>query len=525
MTGTTALYLRISLDDEKQSESDSIANQRDLLRSYISVDPSLSAGEVLEFSDDGWSGTNFERPQVKALLHLARQGKVKNILVKDLSRWGRNYPEVSEYLDQIFPFLGVRFISVNDHYDSNDYKGQTAPMDVAFNSIMHDIYCKDLSVKVRQSQTAKAKKGEYVCGTTPYGYTRSKTVKNLLEIDEGAASTIRRIYNMACEGCSTTKIAAALNADGVDTALANRRRNGRSTLGMKPINGRTYWCNGQILRILKDERYTGLMICYKTKKVTPGSKKQIKRPESEWIKTPGAHEAIITVEQFAKVQSLLRSNKNTAHGVARDRSPFTGKIICGHCGRVMRQRFTKRSYHFCEGPKLGWGQGCYEGKMYIDDLKDIVLSAVRAEAQKVYDANQKRKQAVRRESSDSVGVLAELNRLKAQIALLERRGVKLYEDFADRKLDKDGYLSAKTACADELSDAQARSDELTNRLDILAQRTESPDGGPLLRRILDTEDVTPEVLSLVDRIVVYDSNRIEIRLAFKDTNSPDSMMA
>ena len=137
-----AFYLRLSLDDEKHSESESIASQRDLLRSYIKADSFLSVGEVLEFIDDGWSGTNFERPQVKRLLELVKRGGVRTILVKDLSRWGRNYPEVCEYLDQIFPFLGIRFVSVNDHYDSNDYKGQTAPIDVAFSSIMHDIYSK-----------------------------------------------------------------------------------------------------------------------------------------------------------------------------------------------------------------------------------------------------------------------------------------------------------------------------------------------------------------------------------------------
>lgn len=254
MSGAVAIYLRISVDDENRSESDSIINQRNLLRSYIAAAPTLSAGEVLEFSDDGWSGTNFNRPKVQELLELARFGVIRCIVVKDLSRWGRNYPEVNEYLDQIFPFLGIRFISVNDHYDSNDYKGATAPIDVAFSSIMHDMYCKELSIKVKQSHLAKAQKGEYVTGTVPFGYLRSKEKKNQLVIDEGAAVIIRRIFDMACNGISTIRIAATLNEDGVATPLIWRKRNGRSMLGYKLEDSKqTYWENSVIRKILRDD--------------------------------------------------------------------------------------------------------------------------------------------------------------------------------------------------------------------------------------------------------------------------------
>ncbi|MDL2248988.1 recombinase family protein, partial [Tyzzerella sp. OttesenSCG-928-J15] len=145
MNKVTALYLRLSVDDDSHKESDSIQAQRLMLRDYAMSDPLLSDTEIIEVVDDGWSGTNFERPGVKALLERTRKGEVGCILVKDSSRWGRNYVEVSEYLDHLFPFLGVRFISVNDSYDSNDHLGRTAPIDMAFGTIMHDIYCKELS--------------------------------------------------------------------------------------------------------------------------------------------------------------------------------------------------------------------------------------------------------------------------------------------------------------------------------------------------------------------------------------------
>lgn len=200
MADKIALCLRLSVDDENIKESDSIANQRDLLESYVASNPALSSCGVLTFLDDGWSGTNFERPGVKKLLDLVRQGKIHCVIVKDLSRWGHNYVEVMEYIEKIFPFLGVRFISLGDRYDSADYKGQTAPLDVSFNSIAHDIYCRELSFKVRQSYISKAKKGEFLCGVAPFGYLRSESEKNKLVIDEEAASTVRRVFALACEG-------------------------------------------------------------------------------------------------------------------------------------------------------------------------------------------------------------------------------------------------------------------------------------------------------------------------------------
>lgn len=519
MAGTTALYLRISLDDENCAESESIANQRDLLRAYISADPALSSGEVLEFADDGWSGTNFERPQVKALLDLARQGNIKNIVVKDLSRWGRNYPEVNEYLDQIFPFLGIRFISVNDNYDSDHYIGSTAPMDLAFTSIIHDVYCKELSVKIRQSYAAKAKKGEYVNGTAPFGYVRSTEQKNLLVIDEPAAATVRRIFDMAEDGLSGAKIAAALNDEYVPTALENRKKNGRSTLGIPmDSDGRTYWSNSQVLKILRDERYTGVLVCFKTRRMVPGNRKQTKQPESEWLRVPNAHEAIVTAEKFAEVNAKLRRNKRTPRSIDPNRSVFTGKIICGHCGRAMRNQISKRPYHYCTGVKLKKGKGCFDGKVYIDDLAEAVLSAVTAEARKVIEVRENRSRNAQNKKSPSKDIASvELKKLYAHIALLEHRGISLYEDFACGKLDEESYLAFKAASNTELENAKKRIDELHCQC-ADSGASDSAANESLLQRALTATEITGEVFSLIEQIIVFDNERIEIRFAFGDTN-------
>ena len=515
MGHTTAMYLRLSVDDDNQDESNSITSQRDLLRRFAASDPVLASGDIIEFDDDGWSGTTFERPQVKKLLELVKHGGVQCVIVKDLSRWGRNYIEVCEYIEQIFPFLGVRFISLNDRYDSEDFKGQTAPIDVAFNSLAHDVYCKELSFKVRQSYIAKAKKGEFLCGEAPFGFVKSTEVKNSLVIDEESAATVRRIFGMSCEGMSTTRIASVLNGEGVETPLLYRRRKGRTPRGNHhSVCGG--WTDKNVRTILTDERYTGVQVSGKTRKPKPGSRNTVCLPESEWIKVPGAHEPIVADEVFSQANAVIRRYTNMG-AAPKNRILFAGKTRCGHCGRALRHQPSINPYHYCNSARINVGAGCFDGKVYVDDIKAVVLAAVKAEAQKVFDMRKKRTKTASG-SVDKAAVEAELNQAAARIALFERRGVSLYEDFAESRIDRDAYIAAKAACSEELTGLIERAADLRTRLDNIPAAPKPSGDEPLLRRILDAVDVTDEVLSLVERVIVYDTERIEVRFAFGDTN-------
>ena len=531
------MYLRISLDDDTQDVSNSVVNQQDLLSAYVAADPVLSAGEVLVFADDGWSGTNFERPQVKALLDLVRRGGVQNIVVKDLSRWGRNYPEVSEYLDQIFPFLGVRFISVNDQYDSNDHKGQTAPMGVAFSSIVHDIYSKELSVKVKQAHVSKAKKGEYVVGTVPYGFIRPKEKDNRLIIDEAAAIVIRRIFDMASEGMQNTKIVATLNAEGIDSPLEHRRRNGRSTLALRPKAGRSFWDAHMLYRILGDERYTGTLVYAKTKKVsrnaTGGKKREIKLPEAEWIRVPDALPAIISAELFEKVNERRRKNKRGSQSGERNtqpRSPFVGKIICGHCGQKLSLSQTRNPFFRCLSVKRNTGLGCYGGMVRVNDLNEVLLATVKLEAQKALDLieqRQSQKQAHSPVSAEKDSVSSEIKRLTANIALLEQRGMALYEAFAEGTVDRESYVTAKVTNGADLEATQNRIAELNQRLATIEMTDASQPSvvnETALHRILTATEATGKVMSLLDRMIIYDGGRIEVRFVFSNPLTTNEKM-
>lgn len=519
MNKITALYLRLSVDDDNRDESNSIRGQRDLLNAYVGDNPALSAGTVTEFVDDGWSGTSFQRPAVTDLLERTRRSEIGCIVVKDLSRWGRNYVEVIEYLEQIFPFLGVRFISLNDGYDSEDYKGRTAPLDVAFGTIMHDVYCKELSQKVRQSYVAKAEKGEFLCGVAPYGFEKSATEKNKLVIDEESATVVRRIFDLACEGNSTTQIASILNSEGVDTPLMYRKRKGRVLRGTHSAVGEVnLWQDKNVRTILRDERYMGMQVSGKTRKPKPGSRNTVCLPESEWIKVPGAHDGIISADIFATAQAAI--TRFTKTGKRKCNALFARKVGCGICGHALEYAHRKdKPFYFCGSHSIDPDSKCFTGRLAVADIKAAVLPAIKIEAAKVLDMRQKRRNTASKGMGDKDAVLLETKRLTAHTARLERQGIALYEEFADGRLDRDTYLAAKAGCAIELVRAESRLAELNAMLVIQDTGSAIPKDEAILQRVLAADDVTDEILALIERIVVYGQEHIEIRFTFGDSNT------
>lgn len=518
MNKVTALYLRLSVDDDNRDESNSIQAQRIMLYDYAMADPLLSGTEIIEVVDDGWSGTNFERPGVKRLLERTRKGEIGCILVKDSSRWGRNYVEVSEYIDHLFPFLGVRFISLNDGYDSDHYIGSTAPIDMAFGTIMHDIYCKELSVKVKQSYVRKAEKGEFLCGVAPFGYEKSAEVKNKLVIDEGAAMIVRRIFNLACEGNTTSQIAAILNTERIPTPLMYRKEKGRTLRGDKSaVTG--LWYDKNVRKILLDERYTGTQVSGKTKRKIIGRHNVVNLPEEQWIKVPGAHEPIITDAVFQKAQELIcRRKKVLSHTRV---NLLARKIRCGHCGRALRYQNAQNPYHYCTGSKLGYDTGCFEERIYVSAVKEVLLPAIKAEAAKALDRRKKRRTPATADLPDADVTKREIERLAAQITHLERRGMSLYEDYAEGRLDKDVYLAAKAKDQADASAATIRLTELRAREAAagIAAGGNPADDDSLLDRVLTATDVTDEIMALVESITVCDAEHIEIRFDFGDRNN------
>mgnify|MGYP000419407330 CR=1 FL=1 len=287
-----AAYLRLSIEDGDKAESNSIGNQRELIRDFAAERPGLHLVE--EYADDGYTGTNFERPGFKRMMEDIKSGKINCIIVKDLSRLGRNYIEMGKYLEQIFPMMGIRFIAINDNYDNaNTESSDSDSIVVPFKNLLNDSYCRDISIKVRSQLDMKRRKGEFIGGYAIYGYCKDKRNKNRLVVDEYAADIVRSIYRRKLEGMSAQAIAEQLNSENVLAPSEYKRLCGLNYHSGFKAGTHAKWQAIQVLRILKNEVYTGTMVQGRRQKINYKIKKIRDVEESGWIRVPNMHEAII----------------------------------------------------------------------------------------------------------------------------------------------------------------------------------------------------------------------------------------
>lgn len=334
-----ALYIRLSKGDDRDGESNSVTMQRMLLRKY--AQEHFPDCEVQEFCDDGYTGTNFERPGVQRLLAEVRDGKIDCIVVKDFSRFARDYIELGSYLERIFPFLGVRFISVNDHYDSRDFRGSIAGPDMYFKNLLYDLYSKDLSQKVRSSLAVRKERGQYLSANAPFGYEKDLNDRHSLVIAEDEAEVVRKIFSLTVEGYTSTQIARLFNENHVKTPAEFRIAKGQTA--RKPKGERFLWSSGAICRILKNEVYIGNVVQKKYEKDFVGGKNH-RKPCEEWLVTCHHHEAVIDRETFDLVQEGRGKKRPPQH---RNTHPLTGKAVCGCCRRNLQYRSCLNPYFTC----------------------------------------------------------------------------------------------------------------------------------------------------------------------------------
>lgn len=335
-----AIYIRLSKEDEKcKVESNSVTMQRLLLRRYAAEN--FTDYNLLEFSDDGYTGTNFDRPGMQAMLEMVKDSKIDCIIVKDFSRFARDYIELGTYLEQIFPFMGVRFISVNDGYDSQECHGGLADVDVNFKNLLYDLYSKDLSQKVRSSLAVKKEQGQYVSGNSPFGYEKDPADRHRLLIEEDEAEIVRRIFSLTVEGYTSSQIARLFNKTGVKTPIAFKIEKGKTS--RVPKSGKFLWSDSGICQILRNEIYIGNIVQKKFTKEFVGGKNRLNSRE-DWLVTYGHHEPIIDREIFDQVQEGRGKKRNP---VRKRLHPLTGKLVCGGCKKNLCYRTGRNPYFSC----------------------------------------------------------------------------------------------------------------------------------------------------------------------------------
>jgi len=467
-------YIRLSYTDEKTSESDSVGNQRKLIDDFAKNHPDIEV--VSERVDDGVSGIIFDRPAFKEMMADIESGKINCVIVKDLSRLGREYIETGRYLRRIFPAYGVRFIAINDNLDTLKDSGDD--LVVSVKSVINDAYCRDISVKTRSALTVKRENGDYVGACPVYGYKKADDNNNQLIVDAYPANIVRDIFRMKIDGVSAMKIADYLNELGVLSPLEYKKDRGLP----HPKKGFTdkadaKWSATTVIRILGDETYTGVLIQGRQGTLNYKLKDLIDKPEAEWKRTENTHEAIIPKHDFNLAQKIMRLDTRTAPGGDKVYI-FSGVLICGSCGNRMTRKAVpykgmKYHYYYCPTTKK---RGCNSGVTLKEtDLSDCILESVKAHVANVACLEDVIAGSDARQVMDALAKqhAEQITENEKQLAQISNFKSSLYENMISGVISKDDYKSFK---AKYMADEQRLRDaigSLTVQLeDVLAGKSE-----------------------------------------------------
>lgn len=438
-------YLRLSYTNDRSEESDSITNQKKLVEDFVAIHPDIKL--VGEKVDDGYSGVLFDRPAFQEMMEDIKAGKINCVIVKDLSRLGREYIDTGRYLQQIFPAYGVRFISINDNIDTvNERAGDD--LTIGLKNMINDVYCHDISVKTRSALRAKREKGDDVGACPIYGYRKDPENQNKLLVDEDAARVVKDIYRRKIDGASAKRIADELNSLGVLSSLQYKISQGlpHPKGGFADSQG-AKWSAHTVLRILQDEMYTGVLIRGKQETYNHKLKNLIQKPAEDWVRTENAHEPIISRRDFELVQKILSLDTRTAPE-GKQVYLFSGLLICSSCGGPMTRKTNKvggREYIYYHCP-TGKKHGCERPVMLREDtLTACVLESLQAHIQSVVELDRlldsMGEEQINRELI--AGYQAQIRENEVQLDTARHFKSRLYESYINGLLTKQDYRTMK----------------------------------------------------------------------------------
>lgn len=500
-----ALYIRLSVEDSK-TDSLSIDGQRKILREHLKKLPEYEYAEVLEFVDNGFTGTTFERPAMTELIELVNKNKIACILVKDFSRFGRNMLQTGYFLEKVFPLFETRFIAVSDVYDSKDYQYGNGGLTVTFKYLISEYYSKDLSVKSKSARHAKMKRGEYVSTNTFYGYKLNKDRQ--LIIDEVVADNVRLIFGLALEGKTATEIKTELYQRNISTPAEYKAQNGKQHYDISRANH--IWQSSSILRILYDERYTGTYIMGRSEVKEVGGSRVRKRDESKWYKIPNAHPAIIDKQVFDKVQEQLLRFKCPKEKQAE--YPLKGKIICGSCNHTMQRLAKKKPMFHCRYTDAVSDFPCYDLTISETEVSEIVFSVLSKQAEVIF-------------ALDKITDTTQLNftikqndLYSEQVTDLKNQKTQLYERLLIKEISIDEYKQAKAAIDDKLIIVSNSFNATSQKNEhLLRTKAEKEKRLRIAQNIATQKSLNKELVDLlIDKVYVYPNNQIEVVWKLKD---------
>ena len=514
-----ASYSRLSREDGDKMESDSIRNQKDLIADYATQ---RGIRIVSEYTDDGYSGTNFDRPNFQRMMEDVKKKKINCIIVKDLSRLGRNYIETGRYLEKIFPFLGVRFIAINDHYDSADESGDADQIVIPFKNLINDAYCRDISIKIRSQLDVKRKNGKFIGSFAAYGYLKDPNDKNHLIIDEAAAEIVRTIFGLKLNGFSAQRISERLEEMQVAPPLEYKRMCGLNFNSGFRSGRKPKWSIVTVNRILRNELYIGTMVQGKNRKINYKVKQSRPVDEASWIRVQETHEAIIPKPIFEIVQRLTELDTRTAP--ASD-SVYTlsGFLRCGDCGQNMIRRTVVKkdkpyNYYYCSTYKRG--DGCTSHNISEAKLMTNVLAVVQHQIRLLVEAD-RILSAIDELPTQNLGVKSvdtQIAALEAEIERYKDLKSKVYKDMTDGIVSRDEFKDINTRFTDKINSAKTAQEELiAKREKLLSRENTSRPWMETFREYRNVSELDRKMIaSLIASIVVYDTDTVEIHFHYED---------
>ena len=513
-----AVYLRLSKDDGEagKAESNSITSQRDIIRSFIRKQDNM---DIFDFYvDDGWSGANFDRPAFKRMMGDIEAGLIDCVIVKDLSRLGRDYIGSGRLIQKTFPEHEVRFIAIGDNYDSLTADFNEESLVLPVKNFINDAYCRDISVKVKSQQKMKRESGQYIGAFAMYGYMKDPDDKNHLIIDKYAAGIVESIFEWKVDGYSFKAIAERLNDMGVLSPLEYKKSNGEKFKTGFHTRKRGKWSAQAVRRILMDETYTGTLVQGKSERVNYKVKKSVVKPAEEWVRIPDAHEAIVSKDLFGVVQQLLRtdcrsaSGKNTSH-------LYSGLLFCGDCGEQMTRRIVRhgsstRVYYICSN--YNKNKKCSRHSIPEEDLDRLVLYGIKSRIGIILDqmAVVVGVKNLDMRYDDIVAFDKEIVDLKAEQEKYRKLRAALYEDYKKGIISEEDFKTFSAIYEEKHgaieSDLEKQMENLKN---LFKNGLEAGMKLEEYKDVLDVEELSRTTLvHLVEKIFVYEDKRVQVVL-------------
>ena len=511
--GITALYCRLSRDDGMDGDSNSVANQKRLLSQKAKE---LGFANTKYYVDDGYTGTNFNRPGFQAMLGDIDMGYITAVMVKDLSRLGRDYVSVGNYTDSYFPERNVRFIAVNDSIDSDEGESEIAP----FKNILNEMYARDISKKARSSHRLRGNMGEPL-SQPPYGYMKSPENKKKWIIDPEAADIVKSIFKMCLDGKGNETIARILQEQKVLIPMAYWQSKGLPRGGKKTQPNPYKWCKTTVQKILSQQEYCGDVINFKTYSKSFKNKTRLENPQENWAIFKNVHEAIIDREAFEQVQKLIAKTKRRAPKPSNaQKSIFCDLLYCGDCHKKLRHHtntINKDIHYFvCSNNKVDYRGSC-PGRHYIraDAVEQVVMLELRRMAEFLHDDEQAFADILAQKSGAELMKEQKRNAGELQKAIVRNDTVsrlyeKLYEDNATGKVSDEWFMQLSHKYEVERMELKAKISELRSKLmQSDEQQKERENFTTAVRKFMQMEHLTAPLLrELIDHIDVFETQGV-----------------